>query len=176
MKVLLHICCGPCTLYPLQVLKAAGHDVTGFFYNPNIHPFVEYRKRLETLQTFAREESLDLDVAPGYPIERYFRGVSFREEDRCRHCYEERLHVSFAKAAERRVNALTTTLLYSRYQKHDLIVETAERLSAQYGVPFFYHDFREGWREGIRLSKERGMYRQNYCGCIYSERERFSRQ
>lgn len=173
MKILLHICCGPCTIYPLQFLRTAGHDVSGFFYNPNIHPFAEYRRRLETLQTYAREESLALEIEPGYPLERYFRAVSFNEEDRCRYCYEERLNVAFARAADQRFDALTTTLLYSRYQKHDLIVATAERLSAQYGIPFFYHDFREGWQEGIRISKERLMYRQSYCGCIFSERERF---
>ncbi|MBN1546395.1 MAG: epoxyqueuosine reductase QueH [Syntrophaceae bacterium] len=173
MKILLHICCGPCTIYPLKFLRSFGHDVLGFFYNPNIHSYAEYKRRLETLKIFASEESLDLDIASGYPIERYFRGVSFQEDDRCRHCYEERLNVAFKTAVEKGVDALTTTLLYSRYQKHDQIVETAERLSAQYRIPFFYHDFREGWQEGIRLSKERGMYRQNYCGCIYSERERF---
>lgn len=173
MKILLHICCGPCTIYPLQFLKSIGHDVAGFFYNPNIHPYAEYLKRLETLHVFAREESLSLEIEPEYPVERYFRRVSFEEEDRCRHCYEERLNIAFARAVERGADAMTTTLLYSRYQKHDLIVETAHRLSACYGVPFFYHDFRKGWQEGIRLSKERGMYRQNYCGCLYSERERF---
>ena len=173
MKILLHICCGPCTIYPLQHLRAAGHDITGFFYNPNIHPYAEYRKRLETLQVFAREEALALDIEPGYPVERYFRRVSFDEENRCRHCYEERLAVAFSRAVEKGADALTTTLLYSRYQKHDLIVKTAETLSAQYRLPFFYHDFREGWQEGIRLSKDRSMYRQPYCGCIFSERERF---
>lgn len=173
MKILLHICCGPCTIYPLQYLRSAGHDIRGFFYNPNIHPYAEYRRRLETLQIYAREESLELAVDQGYPIERYFRKVSFNEEDRCRYCYEERLRVAFTTAGELGVDAVTTTLLYSRYQKHDLIVSIAETLSAEYGIPFFYHDFREGWQEGIRISKERAMYRQSYCGCIYSERERF---
>jgi epoxyqueuosine reductase len=173
MKVLLHICCGPCTIYPLQVLRSFGCDILGLFYNPNIHPYSEYRKRRETLQTYAREEALNLIVGEGYPIERYFRSVAFKEEDRCRYCYEERLRVAFSLAREQEVDAVTTTLLYSRYQKHDVIVSIAESLSAEYGVPFFYHDFREGWQEGIRISKERSMYRQAYCGCIYSERERF---
>lgn len=176
MKILLHICCGPCAIYPLQYLRSAGHDVSGFFYNPNIHPYAEYRRRLETLQNYAREESLKLDIDQGYPVERYFRKVSFNEEDRCRYCYEERLTVAFATAGELGADAVTTTLLYSRYQKHDLIVSIAETLSEEYGIPFFYHDFREGWQEGIRISKERGMYRQGYCGCIYSERERFCKE
>ncbi len=176
MRILLHACCGPCTIYPLKYLRSAGHEVSGFFYNPNIHPYAEYRKRLETLEAFACEQSLGLETVPGYPVERYFRGIAFREEDRCRHCYEERLTVAFTAAAEKEVDALTTTLLYSRYQKHDLIIEIAQTLSARFGVPFLYHDFREGWREGIRLSKDGGMYRQQYCGCIYSERERFCRK
>lgn len=175
MNILLHICCGPCTIYPLKVLRSAGHDILGLFYNPNIHPYAEYQRRLDTLKNYAREESLELLIGKGYPIERYFRAVSYKEEDRCRHCYAERLRYAFSEAQKRGLEALTTTLLYSRYQKHDQIVAIAESLSAEYGVPFLYHDFREGWQEGIRLSKERAMYRQGYCGCIYSERERFCR-
>jgi predicted adenine nucleotide alpha hydrolase (AANH) superfamily ATPase len=173
MKVLLHICCGPCTIYPLQVLRSSGCDILGLFYNPNIHPYAEYQRRRETLQAYAQEESLELIVGEGYPIERYFRGVAFKEEDRCRYCYEERLRVAFSVAAEKGVDALTTTLLYSRYQKHDVIVSVAQSLAVEYGIPFLYRDFREGWQEGIRISQERGMYRQAYCGCIFSERERF---
>ena len=176
MKILLHICCGPCAIYPVRILRQEGFDILGLFYNPNIHPYREYEKRRETARDFAAAESLALIMESGYPVERYFRGVAFAEEDRCRHCYRERLEQAFSVAREKGVDALTTTLLYSKYQKHDLIVSIAAELAKDYGVSFYYHDFREGWQEGIRLSKERLMYRQQYCGCIYSERERFCRE
>ena len=173
MKILLHICCGPCAIYPVNILRGKGFDILGLFYNPNIHPYIEYEKRQKTLQDFAVAESLAIIIEPGYPIEQYFRRIAFEEEKRCHHCYQERLEHAFSIAREKHMDALTTTLLYSKYQKHDLIICTAEKLAKNYGVSFYYHDFREGWQEGIRLSKERLMYRQKYCGCIYSERERF---
>ena len=176
MKILLHICCGPCAIYPVNILREEGFDILGLFYNPNIHPYSEYEKRKETLRDFAAVESLPLVIEPGYPIEQYFRGIAFNEENRCHHCYRERLNHAFDLAREKQMDALTTTLLYSKYQKHDLIVSIGEELAQEYGVSFYYHDFREGWQEGIRLSKERLMYRQKYCGCIYSERERFCRE
>ncbi|MDR2861806.1 MAG: epoxyqueuosine reductase QueH [Syntrophobacterales bacterium] len=176
MKILLHICCGPCAVYPLKILRQEGFDILGLFYNPNIHPYLEYEKRRETLRDFAAAESLSLMIEPGYSVEQYFRRVSFDEENRCHYCYQERLRHAFAIARKKRMDALTTTLLYSKYQKHDLIVHTAKSLARDYGVSFYYHDFREGWQEGVQLSKERSMYRQKYCGCIYSERERFYRE
>jgi len=77
------------------------------------------------------------------------------------------------QAKKENFDAFTSTLLYSRYQKHDLIKEIGETLSRQLGIPFYYQDFRSGWNEGIKISRELGMYRQPYCGCIYSEKERF---
>ena len=169
------MCCGPCAIYPVNILRKEGFDILGLFYNPNIHPYIEYEKRRKTLHDFAMTESLAVVIESGYPIEQYFRRIAFEEENRCYHCYRERLEYAFSIAREKHMDALTTTLLYSKYQKHDLIVCIAEELAKDYGVSFYYHDFREGWQEGIQLSRERLMYRQKYCGCIYSERERFCR-
>jgi len=173
MKILLHICCAPCSIVPVQTLKSEGHELKGFFFNPNIHPTLEYGRRLETLQAYARVEALDLSVPEDYPLEEFLRGVAFRETDRCRYCYHLRLERTARTAAEQSFDAFTTTLLYSKFQRHDLIRTIAESLAGHYGIAFHYRDFREGWKEGIRLSRQMGMYRQPYCGCIYSEKERY---
>ena len=175
LKILLHICCAPCTIYPLRILRGEGHGVFGLFYNPNIHPYLEYRRRLDALTSYAGVEGLAVIREEAYPIEVFLRQIAFREEERCRCCYQIRLSHAAWIAKKEGFDAFTTTLLYSRYQKHDLIREIGEGTAAAQGVPFFYRDFREGWSEGVRVSKERGMYRQPYCGCIFSEKERYCR-
>jgi predicted adenine nucleotide alpha hydrolase (AANH) superfamily ATPase len=174
MKVLLHICCGPCVIFPLKMLRQEGHEVNGLFYNPNIHPRLEYRKRLLTLMAYAEQQQLSVDHPEDYPMEKFMRNVVFREDERCLHCYEMRLDYTARNAAGMDCDCFTTTLLYSKYQKHDLIREIAEKAARKHGVVFLYRDFRVGWSEGVRLSKEHGMYRQPYCGCLYSENERFA--
>lgn len=175
MKVFLHICCGPCTIYPLRILRGDGHEICGLFFNPNIHPYREYQRRLDTLISYADREALPIIREEDYPFELFFRRVAFREQDRCRHCYFLRLFHAAGIAKEKGFDAFTTTLLYSRFQKHDLIREIAGEVAEKRGIPFLYRDFREGWSEGVRVSKEVGMYRQPYCGCVYSEKERYFR-
>jgi predicted adenine nucleotide alpha hydrolase (AANH) superfamily ATPase len=171
-KILLHICCAPCTIYPLSILREEGHDVCGYFYNPNIHPFSEYKRRLDTLDAYAAQEKLRVIREDAYPLEEFLRQVAFREEDRCRHCYRLRLTRTAEAAKEGHFDAFTTTLLYSRFQKHELIRSIGDAVAEMQGIPFLYRDFREGWSEGVRISKTLGMYRQRYCGCIYSEKDR----
>jgi hypothetical protein len=173
MKILLHICCAPCTIYPLRKLRDEGHDTRGLFYNPNIHPYREYQKRSETLKEYAAAEKLDVIWEKEYRMEDFLRSVVFREDDRCRYCYHDRLTYTARIAARERFDGFTTTLLYSRFQKHDMIKSIGEGIAGEYGVAFYYRDFREGWNEGVRISRERGIYRQPYCGCIYSERDRY---
>ena len=175
MRILLHICCAPCTIYPLRVLRAEGAQVSGVFINPNIHPYQEYRKRLETLEIYAEREVFPVIQEDSYPLGDFFRQVAFREEDRCRICYTLRLGQAARIARKGQYDAFTTTLLYSRFQKHGLIRSVAQSVAEQQGILFLYRDFREGWSEGVRISKAIGMYRQSYCGCLYSERERFHR-
>ena len=173
MKILLHICCAPCTIYPLQALRKAVGRMEGLSFNANIHPYLEYRKRLETLREFARQEGLAGEEAGDYPVEDFLRKTSFMGKDRCSYCYEVRLRRTAAQARKGLFDAFTTTLLYSRYQKHDLIRQTGEAIAREMKIPFYYQDFRMGWDEGVRISKETGMYRQRYCGCLFSEKERF---
>ena len=175
MKLLLHICCGPCTIYPLKELRTRGHDVTGLFYNPNIHPYQEYDRRLQTIRDYAEKTLLNMIWAEGYPVEEFLRHVASRPEERCVYCLTDRMKYAAEKARQENFDAFTSTLLYSRFQKHDLIREIGEAVGRLSGVEFLYQDFRAGWNEGVRISKELGMYRQPYCGCIYSEKERFCR-
>ncbi|BCS53716.1 epoxyqueuosine reductase QueH [Geobacter sp. SVR] len=173
MRILLHTCCGPCSLYPLKTLRAAGHEVTGFFYNHNIHPYQEFARRLESVKLMSVQESLPMIVRDDYDLEEFLARVAEHPEKRCGYCYASRLRVAAATAAEAGFEAFTASLLYSRYQQHELIRELGEQAGREYGVAFHYEDFRPGWQEGIRLSKELGLYRQQYCGCIYSEKERY---
>ncbi|MDH3328959.1 MAG: epoxyqueuosine reductase QueH [Desulfobulbaceae bacterium] len=176
MNILLHVCCGPCALYPLKVLRGKGHRVRGYFYNPNIHPYKEFRRRIGALEQLAGEEKFAVDIDDNYGLTAYLRKVVFNEQKRCSLCYDMRLEQAAKKASAEGADALTTTLLYSRYQKHDLIREQGERLARQYGIAFYYEDFRQGWQEGIERSQAIGLYRQPYCGCIYSEQERYDKK
>ncbi len=175
-KILLHICCGPCTLYPLKSLRREGLEVTGYFFNPNIHPYREFRKRIRALDTVAQLKGLEIIWDKNYGLRPFLRRMVFRENNRCEECYYWRLLQTVKKAAEFQAEAFTTTLLYSRYQRHNLIREIAEDLSYRFKVPFLYRDFREGWEEGQQEAIDLDIYRQPYCGCIYSEQERYDKK
>lgn len=175
MKLLLHICCGPCAVFPLESLRAEGLKVQGYFYNPNIHPYQEFRKRLEAVEQLASKVDLQVEFHREYGLREYLRQVVFNEESRCRLCYDMRLEKVVAQAKKMGADAFSTTLLYSRYQNHELIRNKAEKLAEDHNIPFYYQDFRTGWQQGIDMSKEMGLYRQSYCGCIYSEQERYDK-
>ncbi|MFH1154566.1 MAG: epoxyqueuosine reductase QueH [Pseudomonadota bacterium] len=173
MKLLLHTCCGPCTIYPLSVLIQENIQVMGYFYRSNIHPYTECLRREETLRTFAQTRGLSIICQKEYDMESFIRSVVFRESERCRYCYHDRLLSTALVAKKGKFDGFSSTLLYSRFQNHELIRETGEAIGKQIGVPFVYRDFRVGWKQGIEESKALGMYRQQYCGCIYSEKERY---
>ena len=173
MNILLHICCGPCATFPLQQLRTAGHQVTGYFYNHNIHPYQEYVRRRDTAVQMAEQQGMPLIMRDEYDVEGFLQNVAAEPNNRCSYCYASRLRATAQTAAERGFDAFTASLLYSRFQKHDEIRAMGDQLGKEFGVPFYYQDFRSGWQEGIKLSKEQGLYRQQYCGCIYSEKERY---
>ncbi len=175
MKILLHICCGPCTIYPLEILRDQGHSVSGFFFNPNIHPYKEYQRRLGGVEDLSKAVGLPVEYVREYGLKNYLRQVVFHEHERCAICYTMRLAETVKIATQQGADAFSTTLLYSRYQNHAKIIQVAEELSAESGVPFYYQDFRVGWQHGIDKSKEMELYRQPYCGCIYSEQERYDK-
>jgi len=172
----LHICCGPCATYPVPKLREQGYFVMGYYYNPNIHPYTEYLKRQEALEKYAQFADLKVIYDEEYnPIE-YFQNISYRESRRCLICYEMRLQKAAHIAKKGKFDFFTTTLLVSKYQKHQLIKEIGEAAGEKYGVKFFYQDFREGFKESGVISREMGLYRQQYCGCLYSELERYAPQ
>ncbi len=176
MKILLHICCAPCTIYPFYRLREEGLAPTGFFYNPNIHPYTEYRKRIDAVRDFSLRVGFEIVYRDEYDLDEFLSQVVGKGTGRCEQCYRMRLHAAARAAREKGFPAFTTTLLYSKYQKHDLIREVAREMAAEHKLEFYYEDFRQGWREGIVESKAMGLYRQQYCGCIYSERERYQKR
>jgi predicted adenine nucleotide alpha hydrolase (AANH) superfamily ATPase len=173
MRILLHICCGPCAIFPVRTFQSEGHELRGYYFNPNIHPYQEYQRRRVALEQLARETNLPVIYAEDYDLEDFLRQTAFRETQRCRVCYHLRLTQAAAVAKRGQFDAFTTTLLYSKFQKHDLIAEIGADAGRKKGIRFLYRDFRDGWREGIERSKSMGLYRQQYCGCVYSEKERF---
>jgi len=148
----------------------------GFFYRHNIHPYSECLKRQENLETYARQIGLRLIIQEGYDLEGFIQNVVYREKDRCTYCYHDRLRTTALLAKRGKFDYFTSTLLYSKFQNHDLIKSMGESIAKSTGVPFWYDDFRSGWKEGIEKSKDHQMYRQQYCGCIYSEKERYYRE
>ncbi len=173
MKIFLHICCAPCAIFPYYRLREEGMTPTGFFYNPNIHPYTEYRKRQDAVREFSLRSGLDVVFRDGYDLDDFLGRIVGKGTHRCEQCYRMRLDAAAGAARERGFKLFTSSLLYSKYQKHDTIRGIAAESAAERGLEFYYEDFRLGWREGIMESKAMGLYRQQYCGCIYSERDRY---
>ena len=173
MKILLHICCANCAIYPLERMRERGDEITGYFFNPNIHPYQEYQKRLDALKQYSGSVGLEVIYRDEYLLEEFLRNVSHRIEERCQYCYSVRLEATAREAKKDLFDQFSTTLLQSNHQDHSLIREAGERFAEEIGIPFYYEDFRQGWRKGVEVSKAMGLYRQQYCGCIYSEKERF---
>ncbi|MCI2057881.1 MAG: epoxyqueuosine reductase QueH [Oscillibacter sp.] len=175
-RVLLHCCCAPCSLSCIDPLRLEGIEPVAFWYNPNIHPWKEYEARRDCLLTYAPTIGLKTVVQEEYGLREFTRSVAGDLEHRCAYCYTHRLEVTARYAAEHGYQAFTTTLLASIYQQHDLIAAAAERLAGQYGVSFLYRDFRPNFRAGNQRARELGFYMQKYCGCVFSEEERYAKQ
>lgn len=173
MSILLHVCCGPCLVYPVRVLEGEGTDFTCYFFNPNIHPYREFKKRLNSFKDLADARNYNYIIDRDYGLKIFLRQVVFNEEQRCKICYRMRLGNAAKLAVEKGHNGFSTTLLYSTYQNHLLIRKQAATASELHSIPFIYHDFRVGWQQGIDESKACNLYRQSYCGCLFSEQERY---
>ena len=173
MKTLLHICCAPCANQPIEVLRGDGMEVTGFWYNPNIHPFTEYRARRNTLREYAGCIDLKLIEKDDYGLRPFVREVAADIAGRCVKCYEMRLFETARQAAEGGFDAFTSSLFISPYQNHELMRDVAERAAHEFGVQFLYRDFRPYFRAGQDFAREHGFYMQKYCGCVFSEQERY---
>ena len=199
MKLLVHICCGPCAVYPLKKILEGRMDVWGFFYNPNIHPYTEYQKRLAAVKSLAEKMAIKMIFRDEYNLEEFLRntigpetvtqgfsldnikpghktsfpGLSYNIKARCSYCYSSRLEATAKAAKENGFDYFSSSLLYSKYPNHDEIKNIGDRLTEKYGIPFYYDDFRIGWKQGNKESKEMELYRQKYCGCIFSEKDRY---
>ena len=173
MKTLLHICCAPCANQCIEVLRTDKIEVTGFWFNPNIHPFTEYKARRNCLREYADTIDLTLIEKNDYALRPFIRTVAEDIENRCGKCYEIRLFEAARQAKDGGFDSFTSSLFISPYQNHDLMRSVAERAAAEYGVEFLYRDFRPYFRAGQDFAREHGFYMQKYCGCIFSEEERY---
>jgi predicted adenine nucleotide alpha hydrolase (AANH) superfamily ATPase len=173
-SVLVHSCCAHCAAYTLAYWREQGYEVSALWYNPNIHPYLEHRQRLESMRSLAREAGFPLIVHEGYDMVEYFRRVAGHEAERCRYCYELRLERTAEIARERGLGGFTSTLLISPQQQHEAVREIGSRVAERAGVEFLYADLRKRYSDSRRLTKPMELYRQQYCGCVYSEWERYA--
>jgi epoxyqueuosine reductase len=179
MKILVHTCCAPCLIHPLALLSERGYEVVPFFYNPNVHPFTEYRSRYFAAVDFCVDRGLALKTGP-YDLEKFLALVAESEATghavpRCERCFEMRLSRAAGEARRLAIPEFTTTLLVSPYQDQELIRRAGESAAIEHGVHFVFEDMTAGYQESVRVSRESGMYRQSYCGCVYSEKERYQK-
>ena len=173
MRTLLHISCAPCANQPIEILRTDGYEVTGYWYTPNIHPFTEYRERRNCLREYAKVIELPVIERDDYGLRPFVREVAEDIGGRCVKCYEMRLFDTARQAAEGGFDSFTSSLFISPYQNHELMMEVAQRAAHEYGVEFLYRDFRPYFRDGQNFAREHGFYMQKYCGCVFSEEERY---
>ena len=175
-KILLHCCCAPCSLSCVDPLRNEGVDITAFWFNPNIHPFKEYEARRDCLVRFMENEKIPLVVKEDYGLREFVKNVADDIDGRCVYCYSVRLEETAKYAKENGFDGFTSTLFSSLYQNHELMVKKANELAEKYGTQFYYRDFRPNFREGNQKAREMGLYLQKYCGCIFSEEDRYQKQ
>ena len=176
-KVLMHTCCAPCSIYCIDALRSEGIEPTIFWFNPNIHPYIEYKSRRDCLKDYCKMVGVKAIFHEEYGLDNFCKNVVSDIPNRCvNYCYRARIGetVRFAKANG--YDAFTTTLLVSPYQKHEELKIVCEELAEMVGIEFLYRDFRVGFREGQAKARELGLYMQKYCGCIFSEEDRYKKQ
>ena len=158
-------------------MKKEGHRIAGFFYNPNIHPYSEYLKRKGELEKYSKEAKLNVTYSD-YDIENYFQHIIYNEalDNRCPACWWIRLERTAKFAKENGFDAFTTTLLGSPYQDQDIIKNIGEDIASKFGLKFYYKDFKVGFKEAHAIAKSKGIYCQNYCGCVFSEKEKLEKK
>lgn len=159
-------------MYPIKSLIEDGFDVSMYWYNPNIHPEFEWNRRLENLKKVSEHYNLPFFMEDGF-MQDYWLSKQYLNEytSRCLMCYDIRLDKAAKYASENGFDSYTTSLLVSPYQQHDVIADIGRQKGLKYGVDFKYFDFRPGFREGQNMAREIGLYRQKYCGCIFSLEE-----
>ena len=175
MNLLLHTCCAPCSVYCIDSLRKENIEPTVYWYNPNIHPYMEYKARRDCLKEYTKSIEINAIFEEDYGLDEFCKNVSNALNTRCvNYCYPVRLRKTFEYAKQNGFDSVSTTLLYSIYQKHDFIKAYCEKLAKEYGIEFLYRDFRDGFWVGHDKARELGLYMQKYCGCIFSEEMRYN--
>ena len=173
MKIVLHVCCGVCAAGAAETLKAEGHEVIGFFYNPNIYPIEEYHRRLEAAQRVAHELDFSLEVGYYSPEKWLQETDSLKDEPeggkRCQVCFRIRLGETCQRMINCNADVFTTTLTMGPQKSATIINAIGQEIG---GEKFLVRDFKkkDGFKKAVQLAKNWGLYRQNYCGCKYSLR------
>jgi predicted adenine nucleotide alpha hydrolase (AANH) superfamily ATPase len=173
MKLLLHACCAPCAAPCVKSLREEEISPCLFWYNPNIHPYGEYEARRDCLAEFCGKENLQLEKHDEYGHRPFLSAVFHAMDNRCEICYSLRLEKTASFAVENGYQAFSTSLLISPYQKHEEIRRAGEDAASRHGVSFLCRDFRPLFRKSRENARAMGMYMQKYCGCVFSEEERY---
>ncbi len=174
MKLLMHTCCAPCSVYCIDSLRKEEIEPTIYWYNPNIHPYMEYKARRDCLKDYTQNIGVEAIFEEEYGLDNFCKNVISSLETRCTdYCYKVRLEQTARYAKENGYDAITTTLLVSPYQKHEELKAVCEKMAKKYDLTFLYRDFRVGFRDGQAKARELGLYMQKYCGCIFSEEIRY---
>ena len=177
MKLLMHTCCAPCSVYCIDSLRNEGIEPTLYWYNPNIHPYMEYKTRRDTLKEYTKKIGINSIFEENYGLDEFCKNTIYDLENRCaKYCYRVRIEQTAKYAKENGYDAFTTTLFVSPYQKHEELKKVCEEIADKYDIQFLYRDFRPGFREGQNKARELGLYMQKYCGCIFSEEDRYKKQ
>lgn len=170
MKLLLHTCCAPCSVYCIDTLREERIEPVVYWFNPNIHPYTEYKARRDCLKQYTEDIKVKAIFEENYGLRDFCKEVVNDLENRCQsYCYPVRLEQTAKYAKENGYDSFSTTLLVSPYQNHEVLIKVGEDMAKKYGTQFLYRDFRVGFRQGQEKAKELGLYRQKYCGCIFSE-------
>ena len=174
MKLLMHTCCAPCSVYCIESLRNEGIEPTLYWYNPNIHPYMEYKARRDTLREYSKIINIETIFEEEYGLKKFCENVINDLKNRCsNYCYKVRLEQTVKYAKQNGYDAFTSTLFVSPYQQHDELKKICEELAKEHDITFLYRDFRVGFREGQAKARELGLYMQKYCGCIFSEEDRY---
>jgi len=177
MKLLMHTCCAPCSVYCIESLRNEGIEPVLYWYNPNIHPYTEYKARRDTLKEYAKSINVQAVFAEEYGLKEFCKNVIGDLKSRCsNYCYKVRLEKTVKYAKENGYDSFTSTLFVSPYQQHEKLKTICEDLAKKYDINFVYRDFRVGFRKGQAKARELGLYMQKYCGCVFSEEDRYSKQ
>lgn len=171
-RILLHICCAPCATAVVEDLRESGYEVTGCFYNPSIHPLKEFQRRAEALRKWAPSVDLPVIMNEESSLESNLK-MLLNSSNRCLSCFTDRMGFTAEMCSRMGFDQFTSTLSISPYQNHELLKHAGEKAAALSNVSFIYMDFRENYKKSIQMSRDADIYRQPYCGCLFSERDRY---